>query len=133
MPDEFVTVATCSQPFEAEVIRGRLESAGISARVTSRGLMEVYIGAGFSGGGGVAVQVAEPDVARAKDLLSEPVDFGDDDLLAPQCPACGSYEVSNTPAPSGLLAIVMELLPRGAATPPEMAYHCEACGRDWTE
>ncbi|MBI5091692.1 MAG: GNAT family N-acetyltransferase [Candidatus Hydrogenedentes bacterium] len=133
MTDEFVTVATCSQCFEAEIIRGRLESEGIEAHVQSGGWTDVYFGAGSNVGGGIAVQVPEADADRARGILEHPVDLPDDASWTPLCPACGSSEVSASAPPAGLLSIVMELLPRDGGPIPEIAYTCDRCGRQWTE
>jgi len=133
MSDEYVTVATCAQSFEAEVIRGRLESAGIEAHVQSRGWIDVFFGANFNGGRGVAVRVAEPDADRARDILDETVDVSEDDMPPIQCPSCASSDVSAEDVPSGLFTMVMEVLPGGAAPQSALAYHCEACGHKWTE
>lgn len=135
MTDEFVTVATCSQRFEAEVIRGRLESEGIEAHVKSQGWADVYFGAGPTNvGGGVAVQVPEADSVRARSILDHPVELPDDDALwSMQCPACGSTDVTASAPSEGLLSIVMDLLPGDKDRAQDIAYTCNKCGRKWTE
>lgn len=65
----FVTLATYTSPFEAEIIKGRLEGEGLTVRVadaetvTADWTMSQAIG-------GVKVRVLEAEAARAREILS---------------------------------------------------------------
>ena len=132
MSDELVTVATCAQAFEAEVIRGRLESAGIEAYVQAMGWKGVYFGSSFGGVGGISVQVPETDADLARDILKDTAELPEDELLTPACPRCGGRDVTAKDVSSGFLAFVLDLFPR--STPePTVQHHCNGCGHEWPE
>lgn len=75
MSDAFITVATFSHPFEAEVLRTKLESEGIRAFIRNQHIVRMnwlYSAAV----GGVEVQVRERDVRRAREVMD--TDMGED-------------------------------------------------------
>lgn len=61
MSDELRQIATFGNALAAQLARARLEAEGIPAFLTNEH--------GSSAGGGVGLQVAESDVARARELL----------------------------------------------------------------
>ena len=66
-----ITVASFSKPEEAHLLRLRLEAGGVPAFVQDENMVQMdwmYSNAI----GGVRVQIAEEDVARAKEILEEP-------------------------------------------------------------
>lgn len=134
MSEEYVTVATCAQSYEAEIIRGRLESEGITVRIPAPGWEHVYMGEGGNVFGGVRVQVLAPDEMRAKDILNEHVDLSDVDSDAPwRCPACGSDSVEVAPVSRGVFSMLQEILCGMRGVGPAQTYRCGNCGREWTD
>lgn len=103
MPN-LVTVAQCWTEVEAELLRSRIERAGIRCHLANQQIR------GASGGAMtgyhavyVWVQVAEGDVERARQIVAAPApELSDDeeqdlDALAEaagHCPVCGSEEVA---------------------------------------
>jgi hypothetical protein len=82
------TVAAYSKPEEAYLARSRLESSGISATIRDEYVVSTYW-LYSNAVGGVKVDVADEDYARAREALALPrVDPG---IL--RCPHCGSPEV----------------------------------------
>jgi hypothetical protein len=70
VPEKLVTVATFTQPLEAQIARGRLEHEGITVFLT--GDLTASAFAGFSGIGGLTeLQVPEADAERAATVLAE--------------------------------------------------------------
>ena len=65
----FVTVGTYVSLIEAQIVKGRLESEGITAIVADGMAAGVMPFVGSSSG--VHVQVAEEDVAKAKEILAD--------------------------------------------------------------
>ena len=65
--NNFITVLTLTLPHEIAMVRGRLESEGISCCVQDEMMGQVYVGAI----GGVKLQVMENDLERAVEILKE--------------------------------------------------------------
>ena len=85
------TIRYCNDPFEAQVIRGRLENEGIPACVINEHINTVLPYATAMSDMRVQVVVNEVDVERALSLLSE----GDGmETALPVCPQCGSVDVA---------------------------------------
>lgn len=85
------TIRYCNDPFEAQVIRGRLEDAGIPACVINENINTVLPYVTAMPDMRVQVVVAEADVERALSLLSE---SGEKEVALPVCPQCGSEDVA---------------------------------------
>lgn len=85
------TIRYCNDPFEAQVIRGRLEDAGILACVINENINTVLPYATAMPDMCVQVVVAEADVERALSLLAE---NDGKEATVPVCPRCGSKEVA---------------------------------------
>ena len=66
---DFVTVGTYVTTIEAEIVKGRLQSEGITAIVADGMAAGVMPFVGSSAG--VHVQVAKEDAARAKEILAD--------------------------------------------------------------
>ncbi len=69
MPDKLLTVASFSTPTEAEIVRSRLDLEGVRSFLSD----ETLVGMNWILGnavGGVKVQVADSDFARAMEILS---------------------------------------------------------------
>jgi len=89
-----ITVAFFDKTVEAELLRGRLELAGIRAFVADKGIVGnnwMYTNAV----GGVRVQVDEKDLDRARAAVEEyGIEAGQTTpLSACCCPSCGSTKV----------------------------------------
>lgn len=67
---DFVTLVTCTTLPAADVIVGRLETAGIKASVPDETLMNV-MGGGLAAFGFVRVQISSKDYETARELLSD--------------------------------------------------------------
>jgi hypothetical protein len=75
---ELITVYAAQGMLTAEVIKGKLESAGIPALLKYESLGPIY-GLTVDGLGQVRVQVPAPFAAEALALISEDVGSADDD------------------------------------------------------
>ena len=138
--DELVTVATFSDPMEAQLARAKLESGGIRGAIADDNLvaMDWYY---TNAVGGVKLQVTADDLAAAREVLAEveaarkqreaqgsidePAEAGD-----PVCPKCGSPEVYYERF-SRRLAFLAMLLLRIPLPFLKQKWSCEACGHTW--
>lgn len=85
-PQKLLTVLKCGQAWEAEIVRERLEAAGLIAFVQGGEAATIlsYVGVAL---GGVRVQVPEDQVARARELLE--ADVRQRETAGPwKCPRC---------------------------------------------
>jgi len=122
-----VTVATCNWIIEADMIVARLDAEGVKAFIPDEGMVQInpiYANAI----GGIRVQVDEPDLDRAREILKEGLPLVDKGI-AP-CPLCGSgnvhYErISRRLAFASLLLIGIPLLWI------KHRWKCEDCGHKW--
>jgi hypothetical protein len=94
--DDFVTVATFLSLAEAEPPRLALDAAGIPTMATDESMGSLL---GSNLVGGIKLQVAAADAARARELLAtfraesqaEPADAdGSDNDVSLKCPQCGA-------------------------------------------
>ncbi len=69
MTTQWVQLASFGTGLEAEMVRQKLETAGIPALV--KGDVSGYLGAAFQGvvPSGVTVSVPDPELARAKEVI----------------------------------------------------------------
>jgi hypothetical protein len=75
-----VNLISCQTPFEANLIKARLEDAGIPSFLTNENYSTLYPVMGNLFGAGVKVMVNEEDFEKAMDLLGEELkDFGEED------------------------------------------------------
>lgn len=84
------TIRYCNDPFEAQVIRARLENEGIPACVINENINTMLPYATAMSDLRVQVVVDDADAERALALLAEGAETND---VAPVCPRCGSEEV----------------------------------------
>jgi hypothetical protein len=132
-----VTVATFTNPLEAHIVRGRLESEGVTAFVAH----EHHIWANWFLSvalGGVKLQVAPDDVSRAREILRADRRGEFEDLLVdehppppqPLCPACSSADIRRARSSRNL-----SLFAAGLASLPlpytNIRMHCSSCGHSW--
>jgi hypothetical protein len=115
--ERFVTVATYTFPWEAQLAKARLESEGIASVVADEISAGLY---GANAIGGVKLRVREEDADRATDLLStlrplpEIYLVTDEDARQARCPSCRSEDV----AAEGWF---------------RRRWSCRACGAVWRE
>jgi len=90
MTEKMVTICSYSTPYEANIVKSLLESAGIPVFIADEytiGMNWLYSNAL----GGVKVQVPESLASEAQELLaSEAETPTEHDLAAATCPQCGS-------------------------------------------
>lgn len=83
------TIAVCSTPEEAHLVRGRLEAAGIPGFIRDEATIQMnwfYSNAI----GGVRVEVMEEDEAAAREFLGAKAPAAQESPVEVTCPACGS-------------------------------------------
>jgi len=90
MTDKMVTIGSYSTPFEANLVKSQLESAGIPVFIADEftiGMNWLYSNAL----GGVKVQVPESLALEAQELLATEVRTSTtNDIATTTCPQCGS-------------------------------------------
>jgi ribosomal protein L37AE/L43A len=95
--ERFVTVATYTFPWEAQLAKARLESEGIESVVADEIAAGLY---GANAIGGVKLRVREEDAGRATALLAtlrplpEIYLVTEEDARSVRCPSCRSEDVS---------------------------------------
>jgi hypothetical protein len=95
--ERFVTVATYTFPWEAQLAKARLESEGIESVVADEIAAGLY---GANAIGGVKLRVREEDAGRATALLGtlrplpEIYLVTEEDARSVRCPSCRSEDVS---------------------------------------
>lgn len=140
--NEWITVMTFTYPHEAHMVKGYLESCGISVFLKDELTAQVY---NFNSNaiGGVKLQVMESDLKEGLKLLKdggylkEP-DTGDQfDLvqLTPSvnrsvCPFCHSENIARKKEPNLLVVVFYFIF--GAFFPIfRSSYQCFECGKIW--
>lgn len=130
----FVTIAQCQNDIEAELLRSRLERAGVRCRLANQQIRNASGGA-MTGYHAVYiwVQVAEADVERARHIagerpgaltLDEEQDMSALAEAAGRCPACGSENVA-------FAEVAAEQRPGPAGPASVLEGSCAACGHRW--
>jgi hypothetical protein len=130
------TVASFREPYEAQLVRGKLEAEGIPAIVQDEHLVQMnwtYSQAI----GGVKVQVPEEALERARQILVEGqgVEFGttEDSVEEPDeediCPKCGSS--STFPRPYSLSSIALSIIYCLPIFWRKEGKVCRNCGTAW--
>jgi hypothetical protein len=122
---DLVVVATAFNPTRAQLIRMRLEEAGLEVQMADENLPRIHYGYGIAAGG-VKVLVRAGDVEVARTILAEPpLQFHW------PCPSCGSRDTSRDVRLLRGVTIAVGLM---FATPePQLARtgQCNACGHTW--
>ena len=123
---------------EALMARSVLESAGIGCYLRDENTIRIeWLWSNYMGG--MRLQVAEADVVAAEAILSQPIPAhiaieGEADYDQPQCPKCGSLDVSFNNFDAKVGAASMLLLGFPLPSPVEKDYwHCNNCGTNWTD
>jgi hypothetical protein len=135
VPD-LVTVERFTNPVEAHISRGLLESEGVPATLGS----EHHVWASWpisQALGGVRLQVPTEYVARARDVLARwrrgeyQEALEQEQSLEPErCPACGSTDLRFTRSSSSTILLLLTLGLSGLIFPPRIdGTKCNACGQ----
>jgi ribosomal protein L37AE/L43A len=149
----FVTVLTFTYPYEAAVIRGRLESEGIECFVRDEWTVQVQPFYSHAIGG-VKLQVGKNDLPQTMEILKEagymkdgnesgstaysrsvPVKVsvsGKPDKNKIICPFCRSEEVSRSRTGGWMFLLASLLIWYPVPLFNKKIYHCSDCGQDWT-
>lgn len=129
MSEKLVTIGSYSTPFEANMVKSQLESAGIPAFIVDEytiGMNWLYSNAL----GGVKVQVPETLVSEAKEFLAtevEPPATNEDSTAT--CPECGSKNIEDFLDKRG--SFFTWLLLGLPLLIPSMKKKCSNCGHLW--
>jgi len=134
-PDRWVTVATFTAPWEAQLARARLESEEIDCRIGDENLGRLGLSNAI---GGVKLLVWEEDLAQAAELLRREARLPEiylvteDEVLSPRCPGCNSDNLSLERWSRRLLVGSLLLL-RFPLLIPRRRWKCRNCGGEWRE
>ncbi len=134
---DLVTLRQFTDPVEAMVARGALESAGIEAFLRDENIVRMdWFYANMVGG--LRLQVAKEDVEAAETVLSQPIpeSFSTDDgslYEQPKCPRCQSLDIrfEHVDSRASLLALGTFGIPLPGRTVD--AWKCHACGLLWQD
>jgi len=136
MPDKrLVTVESFTNPWDAHVTRGLLESEGIPATLASE--HHVWANWPFSLAlGGVCLEVPREFAARAHDVLRrlrdgeyQAVLEEQQDVQTSRCERCGSAELRDVRSIWSVLLLVATIGLSGVIFPPHIkGWKCMACG-----
>jgi len=131
------TVAKFLDPWEAYVVRARLESEGIPATVAyaNHAIMNWPQSLAL---GGTAVQVPTPFIGRAREILSEYRSGALEDELVEavgiqreHCPQCGSTNFKRTMQLHKRLWAILIVLVVAAFPAKRSTFICRECGYRW--
>lgn len=132
------TVGRYFDPWEAHILRARLEAEGIPASVA--GDQHIIANWPLSVAlGGAALQVPEAYLGQARDIVAAyHAGTFQEDLLAEhpeaadRCPACGATDVAGSvPLGQRVLTIATFLLASAPFPTSASRLHCQACGHHW--
>jgi hypothetical protein len=149
--EKFITVLTATYAYEIAIIRGRLESEGITCFVKDE--LTVQVNPFYSNAiGGVKLQVKESDLNQAFEILKETGYIQDTETQASNtssrlnesseeqtkrndeakilCPVCGSEEVTPIKK-AGWLFLVTSLLFAYPAPFFQKRYYCFDCKQEF--
>ena len=136
MSDDLVTIATFLNLGEAKLAQGKLASAGIDASVRDENAMNLHIGMAMWG---IQLQVPDPQVVRALEILDDFRPAGADDEsdseVVPCCPECESLEIRPLDnADSSQISLWSSAIPfPEPPTAQGQHWRCLACGHQWEE
>jgi hypothetical protein len=138
MPDELITIAKFHTLGEAKLAQGKLNSAGIAARVRDENMINLHLGIAV---GGIRLAVPDSQVVRALEVLDdftpEPAEMdedGEEVETVACCPECESLEIREIAA-SGprQIALWSAAIPFPDLQQGELLrrWKCLACGYQW--
>ncbi len=135
MPEELITIAKFHNMGEAKLAQGKLNSAGIAARVRDENMVNLHLGPVV---GGIRLQVPDSQVVRALEVLDDftpgvSEEEEDTETIA-CCPECESLEIREIEA-SGprQIALWSAAIPFPDLQQGELLHRwkCLACGHQW--
>jgi hypothetical protein len=137
MPEELITIAKFHNMGEAKLAQGKLNSAGIAARVRDENMVNLHLGIVV---GGIRLQVPDSQVVRALEVLddfnpggAEQADDEETDTVA-CCPECESLEIREIDATGPRqIALWSAAIPFPDLQQGELLHRwkCLACGHQW--
>lgn len=134
-----VTVASFREPWEAHLLRGRLQAEGILAFVS----FDQHVGNKWflsDALGGTKVQVSSDEIELAREVeadcrkgaFKKHLESQIGDLDDPRCPACGgTFFRMRRPFPRTVMALILSLYTATVLPPLGWILGCVACGRDY--
>ena len=137
MPEELVTIAKFHNMGEAKLAQGKLNSAGIAARVGDENMVNLHLGNIV---GGIRLQVPDSQVVRALEVLDDFSPGGneseeeDDNETVACCPECESLEIRKVAAGGPRqIALWSAAIPFPELQQGELLHRwkCLACGYEW--
>ena len=132
-----ITIATFSKPEEAHLLRMRLGAADIPAFVRDEHLIQMFW-LYANALGGVRVQIAEGDLAEAREFLAADAPQPCPEAVEVACPHCGSPDTAPSERPRRLAFLTLLLWPVVPAfllvllvlvLEPRRRWRCAACAR----
>ena len=134
---DMVTVRQFRDLPEALLAKGILDSAGIESYLVDENMIRMnwFISNLL---GGVRLQVNRDDVEEAGTLLSEPPPEGFDieglgKYQQPQCPRCGSFDISYHAGLDKRFALPMLWFASIPIPVPRNEWNCPSCGAVWRD
>ena len=137
MADELITIAKFHTMGEAKLAQGKLNSAGIAARVRDENMVNLHMAIAL---GGIRLQVPDSQVVRALEVLddftpesSETDEDNETDTIA-CCPECESLEIREVGADGPRqIALWSAAIPVPEFHQGELLrrWKCLACGYQW--
>jgi len=139
MTDKLITIASFSEPFQAELAKIKLNTEGIKCFLASESFVATYWLLS-SAEGGVKLQVKEFDAKRALEILENKnrpdIEEGAARLtpepINPLCPQCHSEDVEYEKF-SKKLAFLSILFLRFPLPLLKKSYKCNNCGHTWKQ
>jgi len=138
MPDELITIAKFHSLGEAKLAQGKLNSAGIAARVRDENMINLHLGIAV---GGIRLQVPDSQVVRALEVLDdftpelgETDEDGEEVETVACCPECESLEIREISAGGPRqIALWTAAIPFPDLQQGELLrrWKCLACGYQW--
>ena len=135
---DMTTIRKYRDQAEAILARSVLESTGISCFLRDENTIRIeWVWSNYMGG--IRLQVAASDVEAAEAILSQPIPAqiaieGEPDYEQPQCPKCGSLDISFNNFDAKVGAASMLVLGVPLPSPVRKDYwHCRNCDTDWVD
>ncbi len=128
---KIVTLMTCGDSAEANIIKGHLQNEEIPCFLTNQNYTDLYGGMSFKLGTGIQIQIREEDLEKAAKIIREtyPEQYGQVEVKT-VCPKCGSGNVKlkfTKPRFKMFLLVILSVLAMVPATKVRTEYFCKDC------